>query len=128
MPSSKNATCYGFLACPLPSPSPKELYRKYFSTIKHRSSALQMSCSDCGIYCFTFKNETLKIISWCPCQLRDRLIKMQKAVTTLFSVITAFNRVYTWAGMWRQRNRGCILFELLWSMEYLFPMWNFRLP
>lgn len=50
------------------------------------------------------------IISWCPHQLYDCLIKMQKAVTTLFWIITALNRVYAGVRMWSQRNVGCILF------------------
>lgn len=109
MLSSKNATCCGFLACPLPAPSQKALYRKYFSTMKYRSSALQISYSGCGIYCFTstkwnFLNHLSMFISviW--------LFSMQKPVTTSVWIITALNRVYVWVGMWRQRNIGCILF------------------
>lgn len=78
---------------------PKGLYRKYFSTMRHRSSALWISRSDCGMYCFTSKNETFEIVSWCPHQLHDCLIKTQKAVTT-----SVFNSVYLCVGVWRQRN------------------------
>lgn len=111
--SFKNATCCGFLACPLPSPSQKELCRKYFSTTKHGSSALQTSgFVDSGIYCFTSRPRAVLSFNH-PLMSTSvvHLIKMQKTLTTLLGNVTALRSVHMWVGMWGQRYMGCILFS-----------------
>lgn len=95
------------MSCPLSFP--KETVQKVFFHNETLIFSSAVSCCDSGIHCFTSKTKTFKnhLLVSTTCTW---LMKTQKTITTSVLIISHFNRVFMWNGMWRQRNIGYILF------------------
>lgn len=86
------------MSCPLSFP--KGTVQKVFFHNETQILSSAVSCCDSGIHWFTSKTKTLKNNLFVSTTL-IWLIKTHKTVATSVSIISHFNRVYMWNGMWR---------------------------